>query len=54
VVTLAKDGRNETTLERKIPLVTITSIGMSSLRDDWMVSSVRRSWVQLFKDRQSA
>ncbi|KAJ7492331.1 microfilament motor [Mycena latifolia] len=36
VVTLAKDGRNQTTLERKIPLVTIKSIGMSNLRDDWM------------------
>ncbi|KAJ7040318.1 P-loop containing nucleoside triphosphate hydrolase protein [Mycena alexandri] len=36
VVTLAKDGRNQTILERKIPLVTIKSIGMSSLRDDWM------------------
>ncbi|KAJ6483910.1 P-loop containing nucleoside triphosphate hydrolase protein [Mycena vulgaris] len=36
VVTLAKDGRNVTTLERKIPLVTIKSIGMSTLRDDWM------------------
>ncbi|KAJ7161280.1 microfilament motor [Mycena crocata] len=36
VVTLAKDGRNQTILERKIPLVTIKSIGMSTLRDDWM------------------
>ncbi|KAJ7170185.1 P-loop containing nucleoside triphosphate hydrolase protein [Mycena filopes] len=36
VVTLAKDGHNQTVLERKIPLVTIKSIGMSSLRDDWM------------------
>ncbi|KAF7347589.1 Microfilament motor [Mycena venus] len=36
VVTLAKDGRNQTILERKIPLVTIKSIGMSNLRDDWM------------------
>ncbi|KAJ7651650.1 P-loop containing nucleoside triphosphate hydrolase protein [Mycena polygramma] len=36
VVTMAKDGRNQTILERKIPLVTIKSIGMSNLRDDWM------------------
>ncbi|KAF7302719.1 Microfilament motor [Mycena chlorophos] len=36
VVTLAKDGRAQTTLERKIPLVTIKTIGMSNLRDDWM------------------
>ncbi|KAJ7459155.1 myosin class I heavy chain [Mycena galericulata] len=36
VVTVAKDGRNQTLLERKIPLVTIKSIGMSNLRDDWM------------------
>ncbi|KAJ6575419.1 P-loop containing nucleoside triphosphate hydrolase protein [Mycena capillaripes] len=36
VVTQAKDGRNQTMLERKIPLVTIKSIGMSNLRDDWM------------------
>ncbi|KAF7337503.1 Microfilament motor [Mycena sanguinolenta] len=36
VVTQAKDGRAQTTLERKIPLVTIKSIGMSNLRDDWM------------------
>ncbi|KAJ7070755.1 microfilament motor [Mycena amicta] len=35
-VNLAKDGRAQMTLERKIPLVTIKSIGMSNLRDDWM------------------
>lgn len=34
VVQTAKEG---TLLERKIPLVTIKSIGMSMLRDDWMV-----------------
>ena len=27
-----------TSLERKIPLVTIKALSMSSLRDDWMVS----------------
>lgn len=26
-----------TTLERKIPLITIKSISMSTLRDDWLV-----------------
>ncbi|CAK5264269.1 unnamed protein product [Mycena citricolor] len=36
VVTLARDGRAQMSLERKIPLVTIRSIGMSNLRDDWM------------------
>ncbi|KAF7303216.1 Microfilament motor [Mycena kentingensis (nom. inval.)] len=36
VVTNVVNGRPQTSLERKIPLVTIQSIGMSSLRDDWM------------------
>lgn len=36
-VTNSKDGRISTSLERKIPLVTIRSIGISNLRDDWMV-----------------
>ncbi|KAJ7293040.1 P-loop containing nucleoside triphosphate hydrolase protein [Mycena rebaudengoi] len=36
VVTQNKDGRTQTLLERKIPLVTIKSIGLSTLRDDWM------------------
>lgn len=40
-VTNAKDGRQQTTLERRIPLVTIKSIGMSNLRDDWMVREYR-------------
>jgi myosin-1 len=31
-----KDGRLFITLDRKIPLVTIKSIGLSNLRDDWM------------------
>jgi hypothetical protein len=26
-------------LERKVPLITIKSIAMSSLRDDWIVSA---------------
>ena len=38
VVVSAKDGSNQTILERKIPLVTIKSIAMSNLRDDWIVS----------------
>ncbi len=39
VVTVStKDGSKQTILERKIPLVTIKSIAMSNLRDDWMVS----------------
>ncbi|KAI0368857.1 myosin class I heavy chain [Pilatotrama ljubarskyi] len=36
-VTNAKDGQTVTTLERKIPLITIKSISMSNLRDDWLV-----------------
>ncbi|KAG5647725.1 class II myosin [Asterophora parasitica] len=36
LVTTSKDGRTQTTLERKLPLVTIKSIGLSNLRDDWM------------------
>jgi hypothetical protein len=37
-VTAQKDGVVSTTMERKIPLVTIKSISMSTMRDDWMVS----------------
>lgn len=36
IETSQKDGRISITLDRKIPLVTIKSIGLSSLRDDWM------------------
>jgi len=32
-----KDGQATTTLERKINLVTIKSIALSNLRDDWLV-----------------
>ncbi|KAJ7610778.1 P-loop containing nucleoside triphosphate hydrolase protein [Roridomyces roridus] len=42
-VTVAKDGHTQTTLERKIPLVTIKSIGMSNLRDDWMCLNANSS-----------
>jgi len=37
LATTTKDGMRTNTLERKIPLVTIKSIGMSNLRDDWIV-----------------
>ncbi|KAI9462418.1 P-loop containing nucleoside triphosphate hydrolase protein [Lactarius psammicola] len=41
VVTIStKDGSKQTILERKIPLVTIKSIAMSSLRDDWMALNI--------------
>lgn len=40
-MTNAKDGQTFTTLERKINLVTIKSISMSNLRDDWFVSNLR-------------
>ncbi|KAJ3502138.1 hypothetical protein NLJ89_g9019 [Agrocybe chaxingu] len=36
LVTTAKDGYTQTTLERKIPLVTIKSLSLSNLRDDWL------------------
>ncbi|KAG6907267.1 class II myosin [Tephrocybe rancida] len=36
LITTNKDGRNQTVVERKIPLVSIRSIGLSSLRDDFM------------------
>jgi myosin-1 len=34
-----KDGATQIALERKVPLITIKSIAMSNLRDDWMVSA---------------
>ena len=37
LITTAKEGRSVTSLERKIPLVTIKALSMSNLRDDWMV-----------------
>ena len=37
LITTAKDGIAITSLERKIALVTIKSIAMSNLRDDWLV-----------------
>ncbi|KAF8587018.1 myosin-1 [Ramaria rubella] len=43
VVTTAKDGRSQTTLERKVPLVTIKSISMSTMRDDWLSLNVNAS-----------
>jgi myosin I len=40
IITSQKDGRTQTSLDRKIPLGAIKSIALSSLRDDWMVRSV--------------
>ncbi|EPS96689.1 hypothetical protein FOMPIDRAFT_1025302 [Fomitopsis schrenkii] len=37
IVATLKEGQVHYQLERKIPLVTIKSIAMSSLRDDWLV-----------------
>ncbi len=37
VVSMEKDGRINTLLERKIPLITVRSVAMSNLRDDWLV-----------------
>ncbi|KAI0059450.1 hypothetical protein BV25DRAFT_1918478 [Artomyces pyxidatus] len=43
LITTAKDGQVLTSLERKIPLVTIKSISMTNLRDDWLVLGVNSS-----------
>lgn len=40
VVSAAKDGRVTTSLERKIPLVTIRGISMTNLRDDFIILNV--------------
>ncbi|KDQ12226.1 hypothetical protein BOTBODRAFT_56806 [Botryobasidium botryosum FD-172 SS1] len=40
VVTSSKDGRASPALDRKIPLVTIRSIGLSMMRDDWVALNV--------------
>jgi hypothetical protein len=37
VVTTSKDGRVSTTLERKIPIVTIRSVALTNLQDDFVV-----------------
>lgn len=36
LISQAVQNQVQTTLERKIPLVTIRSVGLSNLRDDWM------------------
>lgn len=43
VATSQKDGQIQTSLERKIPLVTIKSISMSNLRDDWLALNCNAS-----------
>lgn len=42
-VTSEKDGQIQTSLERKIPLVTIKSISMSNLSDDWLALNCNSS-----------
>ncbi|KAJ4485765.1 P-loop containing nucleoside triphosphate hydrolase protein [Lentinula aciculospora] len=42
-ITTAKEGLLTTALERKMPLVTIKSISMTNLRDDWMALNVNAS-----------
>lgn len=37
VVSTSKDGRVSTTLERKIPIVTIRAISLTNLQDDFVV-----------------
>ncbi|PBK76854.1 hypothetical protein ARMSODRAFT_1012068 [Armillaria solidipes] len=43
VIARNKEGQVQQMLERKIPLVTIKSIAMSNLRDDWMSLNVNAS-----------
>ncbi|KAF8481322.1 P-loop containing nucleoside triphosphate hydrolase protein [Russula ochroleuca] len=43
VTNTTKEGSTQISLERKIPLVTIKSIAMSSLRDDWVALNVNIS-----------
>jgi myosin-1 len=40
VVSTMVDGRLNTSLERKIQLVTIRGLSLSNYRDDWMASAV--------------
>ncbi|KAH7886055.1 P-loop containing nucleoside triphosphate hydrolase protein [Phlebopus sp. FC_14] len=42
-MTTQKDGQVHTLLERKIPLITIKSIAMSNLRDDWLTFNCNAS-----------
>ncbi|KIJ06891.1 hypothetical protein PAXINDRAFT_19902 [Paxillus involutus ATCC 200175] len=42
-ITTQNNGQIHTSLERKIPLVTIKSISMSNLRDDWLVLNCNAS-----------
>ncbi|CED82244.1 microfilament motor [Phaffia rhodozyma] len=43
LISAAKDGRIATTIDRKIPLVTIRSVGLSNLRDDWITFNASSS-----------
>lgn len=43
LISQAVQGRAQTTVERKIPLVTIKSVGLSNLRDDWIAINVSNS-----------
>jgi myosin-1 len=56
IVTLStKDGTTQSILERKVPLITIRSIAMSNLRDDWIVSAeIMSSRLVFTYDRSTA
>lgn len=55
VTAAAKDGTQQTIIERKVPLITIRSIAMSNLRDDWIVSAeVMSSQLVFTYDRSTA
>lgn len=43
LISSAKDGRISTTIDRKVPLVTIRSVGLSNLRDDWIAFNTTAS-----------
>ncbi|GAA5861407.1 hypothetical protein JCM8547_006120 [Rhodosporidiobolus lusitaniae] len=43
LISQAVNGQAQTTLERKIPLVTIRAVGVSNLRDDWMALNTTTS-----------
>ncbi|KAH8919050.1 myosin tail 2, partial [Atractiella rhizophila] len=43
LITQLVQGSPQTSCDRKIPLVTISSVGLSNLKDDWMVINVKNS-----------
>ena len=52
VVASLVQGATVLSVDRKVPLVTIKTIQMSTLRDDWFVSSFALSHLQMFDSRR--